>query len=103
MSSWEYSHEGWLQMPKTFYGKNQSCLRESLQANRKTKKGATYEVGNPRRGGKVGYRLDPPHPPSSKHPEGSDGCKWHFDYWDFREGKWNNGAGPGVKGKIPIE
>jgi RHS repeat-associated protein len=71
--------------------------------------GKIKKVGNPQarlgsamRGNpKFGYRgPEPPHP---RALPGSPEEGWHFNWWDFTEGKWNRGAGPGAKGAIKIE
>jgi RHS repeat-associated protein len=66
-------------------------------ANGERGKFGTPTAGNSTRG----YRgPEPPHPSA---PPGSPETGWHFNWWDFTDGKWNSGAGPGKKGAIPIK
>jgi RHS repeat-associated protein len=48
----------------------------------------------------LGYRG--PHP---GHPNAAEAAErgWHFNWYDFRLGKWRRGLGPGRKGSIAIE
>ena len=80
------------------------ALRKVYEKVGKRPKQKPGKFGSPQRGDKFGgYRLDPPHPPNEAmgHAPGSDGCKWHFDWWDYPSGK-RKGAGS-TSGKIPIE
>jgi RHS repeat-associated protein len=59
-------------------------------------------INTPKRGDSItGYRG--PEGPHKNAPPGSPEEGWHFNWWDFTEGHWNGGKGPGRKGSIPIK
>jgi hypothetical protein len=61
-------------------------------------KGQPGKFGSPQAGdSKKGYRLDPPHDGAGK---GDAEAKYHFNWWDYTQGKRGRG---GRSGAIPIE
>ncbi len=88
--------------------KGEKATRPSLSAHKEALKKIQEEVGklpksrsgkfgSPQAGNsKKGYRLDPPHDGAVK---GSAESKYHFNWWDYSNGKRGNG---GRSGAIPI-
>lgn len=62
-------------------------------------KGGKY--GRPQRGNeRKGYRLDNEGHPKSTNPAEKGP---HINYWDFTNGKYNKGLGPGKKGAVSLD
>jgi RHS repeat-associated protein len=57
----------------------------------------------PMRGSRSTAGYSGPEPPHPNAPPGTPETGWHFNWWDFTEGHWNGGRGPGKKGAIPIK
>jgi RHS repeat-associated protein len=77
------------------------ALRKVHELVGKLRKGRPGKFGSPQRGNsELGYRLDPPHP---RAPADAVESGAHFNWWDFRKGKWNKGRGPGRKGGVKID
>jgi len=89
-------------MVKPALGACKNALRKVWEKVGKLRKGKPGKFGSPQRGDTTkGYRMDPGHPPSEKHPPGSEGTKPHFDWWNYED--HGKGHGPPHDGTIPIE
>ena len=83
---------------KPSLGARKKALKKVHGLVGKLPKGKPGKFGSPQRGTPIkGYRLDPPHPEA---PTGSPESGYHFNWWDYAQGKRGRG---GRAGAVPME